>query len=201
MADKMPEGIKTVMYWVLGCGVLALIGLVMLILFGNLSGNVGFGQDSTTVTNLTFTFTVVATNITDISAMVNPTLTNVVVTNATNATDIVSSTNYTNSNGYITADATSAYVDEAVNISATLSYDEQGKIDTQNLINNYTQSVTNTGKQLPVVGTIVGIALLLVILIGILIFAIKKLMGVTSGESSGSKDSYKFAGSSNADFG
>jgi multisubunit Na+/H+ antiporter MnhB subunit len=103
---EMPEGVKTTMYWVLGIGIIALVGLVMLILFGNLSGNVGFTSGT------------------------------------------------------------------------------QGYNDTQGLINNYTQSVTNTGKQFPVVGTIVGIALLLVILIGILTFAVKKLMGVTNGADS-----------------
>ncbi len=101
--EGMPEGIRTTMWWVLGIGIIALIGLIMLILFGNLSGNVGF----------------------------------------------------------------------AVNSS--------GWNDTQNLILNYSRSVTNISKQFPTVGTIVGVALLLVILIGILIFAIQKMMGISGG--------------------
>ncbi len=103
----MPEGIKTAMYWVLGIGIIALIGLIMLILFGNLSGNVGFTTDS------------------------------------------------------------------------------QGYNDTQNLILNYTTSVVNIGKQFPTVGTIVGVALLLIVLLGVLIFAIKKMMNVTEGGGGG----------------
>ena len=104
----MPEGVKTSMYWVLGIGIIALIGLIMLILFGNLSGNVGFASGT------------------------------------------------------------------------------QGYNDTQNLINNYSASVINVGKQFPTTGTIVGVALLLTVLLGILIYAIRKMMGITSGSSNNS---------------
>jgi multisubunit Na+/H+ antiporter MnhB subunit len=91
----------------LGLGIVAFIGLIMLIIFGNLSGNVGFASGT------------------------------------------------------------------------------QGYNDTQNLILNYTSSVVNTGKQFPMVGTIVGISVLLVILIGLLVFAIRKMMGVASGTGGG----------------
>jgi hypothetical protein len=115
MADGkggMPQGMKTIILWTLGIGILALILIVLLILFGNLSGNVGFA-------------------------------------------------------------------------SGTAGYN-----NTQSVIGNYSLSATNTSAQFPVVGTIVGIALLLLILIGVLVFAIRKLMGVTN-----------VAGGSNASFG
>ena len=116
MTDKgtngMPQGIRTVILWTLGIGVLALILIVLLILFGNLSGNVGFAVGT------------------------------------------------------------------------------EGYNNTQQVIGNYSESAINTAAQFPVVGTIIGIALLLVILIGVLIFAIKKLMAVSGG-----------SGSSNASFG
>ncbi len=100
--DGMPEDIKTVLFWGLGIGILGLALLILVIIFGNLSGNVGF----------------------------------------------------------------------AVNT--------QGYNDTQNIITNYTASAVNTAKQFPVTGTILGIALLLAILIGILVFAIRKMMGVAN---------------------
>jgi len=109
--NNMPEGLKTVLFWTIGIGIIALTGLIMLILFGNLSGNVGFADGS------------------------------------------------------------------------------QGYNNTQDLILNYSQSVTNTSQQFPVVGTIVGVALLLIILIGVLIFAVAKLLSMTGG------------GRSNASFG
>ena len=95
-------GMKTVLAWTIGVAVIALVLLIMLILFGNLSGNVGFSTDSA---------------------------------------------------GYNT---------------------------TQDVILNYTQGAVNTSTQFPVVGTIIGVALLLLILIGVLVFAITKLSAVSS---------------------
>ena len=115
MADNkngMPQGVKTSMFWVLGVGIIALTLLILLIIFGNLSGNVGFATGS------------------------------------------------------------------------------QGYNDTQNVILNYSTSATNTANQFPVVGTIIGIAILLAVLIGLLVFAIRKLMGVTSAAGGGSNSSF-----------
>ena len=108
----MPEGIRTAMSWALGVGIIALVLLILVILFGNLSGNVGFDTGT------------------------------------------------------------------------------QGYNDTQNIILNYTASAVNVSKQFPTVGTIIGVALLLVILIGVLVFAIRKMLGVASA-----------TGDSNASFG
>ena len=94
---------RVVMGWVIGLSGIALMLLIMLILFGNLSGNVGF------------------------------------------------------------ADGT------------------QGANDTSNFIANYTTSVLNTGQQFPVVGTIIGVALLLFILISLLIFALVRMSKVGGG--------------------
>lgn len=107
----MPEGMKTTMGWVLGIAVIAFILLIMVIIFGNLSGNVGFTSGS------------------------------------------------------------------------------QGYNDSQDVITNYTASAVNTADQFPTVGTIIGVAILLVILIGLLIFAIRKMMGV-SGVAGGSNASF-----------
>lgn len=111
----MPAEVRTVLMWGIGIGALALFLLVMAIIFGNLSGNVGFAVGT------------------------------------------------------------------------------QGYNDTQFLIGNYTQSALNTAKQFPTTGTILGIALLLAILIGILIFAVRKMMGVAgAGGSSGGGSSGGF---------
>ncbi len=42
MGNGMPESVKGVMGWTLGVGIIAFILLIMVIIFGNLSGNVGF---------------------------------------------------------------------------------------------------------------------------------------------------------------
>ena len=88
-------------------------------------------------------------------------------------------------------------------MSYGIAYDSQVDIYSADLIRNYTKGATNTSTQFPVVGTIIGVALLLLILIGVLIFAITKLGGVSSvgGSSFGGSggmggSSGKFHGSS-----
>jgi hypothetical protein len=48
---SMPEGLKTVLGWVVGLASIALIGVIMLILFGNLSGNLGFAASNVGLNN------------------------------------------------------------------------------------------------------------------------------------------------------
>ena len=78
------------------------------------------------------------------------------------------------------------------NLSGNVGFADgtQGYNDTQAIILNYTTSAANTAGQFPTVGTIVGIAILLLILIALLIFAIKKMMGVAGATSSGSNASF-----------
>ena len=107
MAKGRTMDMGMVMSWAVGVASIALLLLIMLILFGNLSGNVGF------------------------------------------ATGTVGANN------------------------------------TDNFIANYTQSVLNVGKQLPTVGTIIGVALLLFILIALLVFALRSMAGVSRSGSGG----------------
>ena len=109
----MPESAKGIINWVLVVGIIAFILLLFGIIFGNLSGSVGFATGS------------------------------------------------------------------------------QGYNDTQAIILNYTQSGVNTAAQLPTVGTIIGIVLLIIILLSVLVFVILRLMGITE----------KTGGGSNAAFG
>ena len=112
MSKGMPEGVRGAMFWAIGVGVIALVLVILLIIFGNLSGNLGFATST------------------------------------------------------------------------------QGYNDTQNVILNYSLSATNISAQFPTVGTIVGIALLLVVLIGLLVFAISKMMGVAENPTGGSNSSF-----------
>jgi glucan phosphoethanolaminetransferase (alkaline phosphatase superfamily) len=95
---------KGVLQWVIGSSAIALVLLIMVIIFGNLSGNVGF------------------TN--------------------------VSSPNY---------------------------------INAQSVIGNATDMATNTAAQLPTVGTIIGVGLLILVLVSLLVFAIVKFTKLGSG--------------------
>ena len=182
---------NVVMGWMIGVAGIALLGLIMLILFGNLAGNVGFTTVGTTIqvnnetpawlnsSNYTF-------------AVSNSSTATYIVINAWNltATDLVESGYYqvdgdvlfTNGTDY-PANATS----NEVNVTYTYVYttDSIGKQNTDNFINNYTKSVTNTSEQFPVIGTIIGIGLLLLILIALLVFALVALGRMGGGGRSG----------------
>jgi len=108
MGNGMPEGVKTTLGWTVGLAAIALVVVIVLILFGNLSGNTGFA---------------------------------------------VGTAGYNN---------------------------------TENAIGNYSESAVNTMAQFPTVGTILGVAILLAILMSVLIFAIRKMMGITEGSSNAS---------------
>ncbi len=176
---------KVVMGWVIGLSGIALMLLIMLILFGNLSGNVGFGDDTSTITitnesansgSLAFAnatgYTLAEVNssnsayaITDVFNVqgglynVSVPLANVSVTSA----------------GVLTNATVTDYANVSVSYTFTFSFPSTGKANTDNFIGNYTTSVLNTGAQFPVVGTIIGVALLLFILISLLIFALVRM--------------------------
>lgn len=99
----MNSGVKNTLNWVVGISAIALILIVLLIIFGNLSGNLGFAVGS------------------------------------------------------------------------------QGYNDTQNVIDNVTSGTTSLAGYFPTVLLFVGIALLLFVLIGVLAWVIKKMMGFTKG--------------------
>ncbi|KKL48838.1 hypothetical protein LCGC14_2321520 [marine sediment metagenome] len=187
---------RVVMGWMIGVASIALLGLIMLILFGNLSGNVGFGDDSKTIT---------VTN--ETKASINTTGYTLLVVNGSTSgytlTTIWGNTpqeaqayNYT----IALANATTSTLGVVTNLSTfnvtilsnvSLSYTyayatpTTGKTNTNNFINNYTKSVSNTSEQFPVVGTIIGIGLLLLILIALLVFALVQLGKMGGGGSGG----------------
>ncbi len=197
MAKGRTMDMGMVMSWAVGVASIALLLLIMLILFGNLSGNVGFGDDSKTITvtnetnawlNITgytlsvvnsstsgYTLTTIFSNSENQSLTYNFTipLANATVTSlgvVSNATEVFNATVYNN----VSLTYTYAYATPSI-----------GKANTDNFIANYTQSVLNVGKQLPTVGTIIGVALLLFILIALLVFALRSMAGVSRSGSGG----------------
>ncbi len=209
------SSMNVVMQWSIGLAGIALLGLIMLILFGNLSNNVGFSQVSgTPIINETG---VIANSTTSVLAAetaagnINPgnyALTNVWGTNTTvgggyNISIAVSNFQVSNA-GVITNSTTpigAGNEDLYGNVTAsyTFNIDSKGQIDSNNFIANYTKSVLNTGEQFPTVGTIIGVALLLFILIALLIFALVKLSGIGGVSKLGSSGG-SFGGNSGASF-
>ena len=190
--EGMPKDINTGIAWVLGIATIALTLVVLLIMFGNLSGSLGFERDSTTLTNesgyaindTSFTLTNGA------SARGFVSLTVSAVYNATNDGSggqlLLATGNYTVSGtaGTIVGAAGRSFNYTDVNITYVVSSRATSEIDTNSVIGNYSTSAVNVSNQFPVIGTIIGILLLLTILIGILIFMVKKLGGITVGSKS-----------------
>jgi len=196
MPQGMPKGMRTTMGWVLGIAIIAFILLIMVVIFGNLLGNVGLARESSAFVNETITLNVSAVPASaNDTRWVNPVLSGILMTNATGG-EVLASDNYTTSTNVISA-TTGVYNGTEVNVSYTVNYDSQAKVDADSIILNYTSSASNTSAQFPTVGTIIGVAILLLILIGLLIFAIRKMMGITGAASfGGSSRSSKFSGSS-----
>ena len=186
---------RTVMGWAIGVASIALLLLIMLILFGNLSGSVGFGNDAETITNET----IALANSNGVGTINDNTNQNFVSWNAslilnasigpdgvtTNET-LVEGTDYTifplnGTFGNVTGDWNRSFV------TYTTARQSIGLVNTDSFINNYTQSVLNTGEQFPTVGTIIGVGLLLFILIALLVFALGKMarMGPGTGGNFG----------------
>ncbi len=198
----IPRDVRTVLFWGLGIGMLALMLLIMAIIFGNLSGNLGFDSDTTTITvanettssavglwlNLT-TYTLSGYNSTWGSITV------VGVYNFSDASGLNSSQYSLSSVGVIQNGTNTEYANVSMDYTYVHSFQGQSEKGVEAIIGNYTESAVNTSKQFPVTGTILGIALLLTILIGILVFAIKKMMGVA-----GAGNSKESLGSSSGGF-
>ena len=196
MSDNMPQGMKGILGWVLGVAIIAFVILILVIIFGNLQGNVGLGTTSNTFRNESMTFEEAGTIPTNAQGLVSGSLANLIITNATDGL-IVPTTNFTVDGVTISGNETSEFLTLNVNVSYTVTSDSQEKIGADNVIKNYTRGATNTSGQFPTVGTIIGIALLLLILIGLLIFVIRKMTRVagTTGSIGNRGGSGGFSGS------
>ena len=186
--NGMPEGIKSAMFWAIGIGVIALILVILLIIFGNLSGNLGFDKEADSFSNETINMTDAGVTPAGAVGKANGVISNVVMTNETDGV-VVTAGNYT-IDGILIKNLTSEFSPYKTNVTYTVSYDSQGELDAEDVILNYSLSATNISAQFPTVGTIVGIALLLVVLIGLLVFAISKMMGVAENPTGGSNSSF-----------
>lgn len=151
-------------------GLAGFIGIVWLMIFGFMSGNLGFTQDSqtTSVQALTLANNSIVT-FTGTTGKVNPTVSNVVVINATGG-ETITSGNYTLTSTTITGSATMtlAYNGTGVNVSYITRFDSDGQISTETLIDNMTSGYTVFFGFAPTWFQIVAIILLIVMLVGLL---------------------------------
>ncbi len=153
-----------------GLAVIGFIGIVWLMIYGNLSGNLGFTQDSATTSlqELTLANNSIVT-LTGTVGKVNPTVSSVVVINATGG-ETITSGNYTLTATTITGTAgiTTAYNGTAVNVSYITTYDSPGQVNTENVISNVTGGFGTFFGFSNTFFTIAAIVLLIFMLVGLL---------------------------------
>ena len=166
---------KAVKAGVLGIAGIAIILLILLLIFGNLSGNVGFTQDSasTAVQALTLANTSIVT-LTGTSGKTNPSVSSVVVINATGG-ETITSGNYTLTSTTITGSPTMTlkYNGTAVNVSYVTSYDSDNQISTDSVIGNVTTGAVGLASKFTTVFVLLGVLLILAV-----VFTIVKLFGL-----------------------
>ena len=184
----MPDGVKSAIAWTVGLASIALILVIVLILFGNLSGNLGWVDDSATITNETIVIGLTTgTSTLSVASDLNFTgWSPILILNATiNVTGLTSDETLAEGVDYTVFSSNGTFQNITGNwnrtaVTYTVNTISQGEVNSENVIGNYSESAVNTSAQFPVVGTIIGIAILLVVLIGILIFAITKMMAVAN---------------------
>jgi len=145
--------------------VIGFLGIVWLMIYGNLSGNLGFERDSLSPINESIQLTTTGNTPTSASNRINPSITNVVMRNVSN--DIVSSANYTLT-GVVFTNSTVDYGDQWVNVSYDITFDSNTDMLAEGVITNLTVGVGTFFTFSNTLFTITAIILLITILIGLL---------------------------------
>ena len=148
-------------------GVIGFIGVVWLMIYGNLGGNLGFGQDTLAFTNETSAFSNAGFTPSSADNRVNGLISLVTMTNATGG-EIITSANYSISGVVITPTGSSNYNATNVNVSYSVSFDETGKVNTDGVINNISGGFSTFFGFSNTFFTIAAIILLIAMLIGLL---------------------------------
>ena len=152
-------------------------------IYGNISGNLGFTQDATSFINETINLTDAGEIPTTADNRVNPSLSNVRIYNESSG-EIIASANYTIVGVTITS-ATSEYNETNVNVSATVTYDSQGQIASEGVISNVTKGFGTFFGFSNTFFTIAAIVLLIFMLVGLLAIVMQIAKGRNEGKSSG----------------
>ncbi len=150
--------------------ILGLTGLLFLIVFGNLTDNLGFTDDTNTTALQQATFdNVTAITFLDTVGRVNPSVNTVVVINTTDG-NVIGAGNYTLTATTIigTSTMTLSYNNTPVNISYVTKFDSQGEIDTNNVITNLSGGAVTFFSFSNVWFTLLAVVLLIIIVMSVI---------------------------------
>ncbi len=180
-AERSLKGAEAIFLALLTIG---LIGLLFLIIYGNLSNNLGWVQDSAAYTNQTINLTGAGNIPAGASSRVDGSLASVVITNASGG-ETVTSDNYTITGVVINASTdTVLYIGWEVNVSYTVSFDRAGEINTEAVISNLTSGATQFFTFSNVWFILTAITILIGIVLGV-IGLVRKASGVGMGSKKG----------------
>ena len=175
-AERSLKGAEAIFLALLTIG---LMGLLFLIIYGNLSNNLGWTQDSTAFSNETITLTN-TTGVTPAGASgrVNGVITpsSVVMTNASTS-ELISSGNYTLTGVLFNATAGAEAGGKSVNVSYTVVYDSDADINTENVISNLTSGATQFFTFSNVWFILTAITILIGIVLGVIVLVKKSSSG------------------------
>jgi hypothetical protein len=177
------NNIKTTLNWVIGISSITLILLVFLVIFGNLSGNLGITTTSDVVTinesGFINTTGYTPTGVSNLGYL------SYVITNVwgncsnVGAEFIIPASNYTitankvyNVTGTLDLVA-NGYKDVCITYTTTSRSGEYNQAES--VITNYSSGINKLTSQIPTILLFVGIGLLLFVLIGVLAYVIRKM--------------------------
>ncbi len=162
--------------------VIGFLGIVWLMIYGNLSGNLGFPSDSTSFINETINMTGTGEIPATAQGRVNGVLTNIRIYNNSDGV-FIESGNYTIV-GLNIINTTYQFTTGKVNVSGTVTYDSVSDIQTEAVIGNTTQAVGTFFTFSNTFFTITAIILLITILLGLLAIVLQ-IVKSTKGKKSG----------------
>ncbi len=186
-AERALKGAELVFMALLTLG---LIGLLFLIIYGNLSDNLGFTRETASFSNQTINLSAIGEIPADAQGRVSGALSSVVLTNATGLGEVIDSGNYTvvgvliNSSGVT---GSSQYLDHNANVTYVVSFAGAGERNTEDVIGNLTSGATQFFTFSNVWFILTAITILIGIVLGVISLVRKTGNGGVGNESRGSQ--------------
>lgn len=150
-----------------GLGVIGFLGIIWLMIYGNLSGNLGFERQSNIFTNNTITLQDAGAIPNAASGLNSGNLSSIVITNATGAGELLTVGNYTVIDVTI-SNLAGEYNNTEVNVSGVVTFDSTGLANTEGVINNVSGGFGTFFGFSNTFFTIAAVVLLIFMLLGLL---------------------------------
>ncbi len=168
---KMGNALKDSTETFNGLMIIGFLGIVWLMIYGNLSGNLGFTQDSLGFNNETIELNDTGQIPASAQNRVDGTLSSILLHNQSTG-ELIPSTNYTISGVVITTEA-GDYNTTDVNVSGIVHFNSDSELNTEGVIGNLTAGANTFFTFSNVLFTITAIVLLVTLLLGLLFIVLK----------------------------